>query len=734
MKLDPRLDAAARRQPAGRGPDDDLLSLRDLLAKLWAGRWILLATLTLVVGLAVLGVSRMQESYRATASVMFGTQTPKVIDLSDFLAEPAFSKDTLQNEVQVLRSTSLLERVIAQLRLQDSPTFNPALRPRIDSLWSRALARLASDSRASRLPDTAVGAARKSRQMVVEELRQNLTLTPLEGTRVIEISFATTDPDTSAAIVNTIADQYIVDQLVAKTDTMRAGIQWLTGRVAEARQQVRDAEDAVEALRAELAGDAGQGLGITEQQLAALNGALSAARNRSAEIAARHQRLVRGLADDTDLAAVPELRESGLITAYRTQAAELAERLETMTPSHPSVPQMRTELADLDAKIRAEAASIVAAIGTELDTARAQEAALAASVHDLETKALGQSREQIRLRQLQRDADASRLLYETMLKRLKETTEEVDLQEAGARILSPADPPLEPESARKHLIVAMAAALGALAGIGLVALRDQLDESVRSPGQIEEATGYAVLATIPAMRRRHRRDAVRLLRERPSSSLAESVRNLRTSLFYANGAHPPTVVLFTSSVPREGKSTTALLTALTGCQMGKSAIIVDCDLRKPAAAGPDLAAVLEGSAPLEDAIRVDPETGLHHLAPRPAPGAPYASPADILASAGFGALVRRLAEHYDLVVLDAPPALVVTDARVLSAISDTVVYAVRWGHTPRGAVLEGLRELRSVDAPIAGIVLTMIDEAHASRQAVDGYVYYKGRFRDYYRE
>ena len=729
MKLDHRLaEQAARRRPARTDDDDELLSLRDLLAKLWSGRWIVLGTMTLLVALAALGVSRMPDQYLATASVMFGTQKANVVDLEDILADPVFSKDTLQNEVQVLRSTSLLERVISELKLQDRPEFNPTLRPGSRLAWLR---RSASSDPA--------GSARKTRQLVVEELRRRLTLTPIEGTRVIEIGFLAPDPETAASVVNTIADQYIVDQLVAKTQATRSAIDWLTSRVAEARQQVRDAEGAVESLRAELAGEAGQGIGITEQQLGALNGALSAARSRTSEVEARHDRLQAALAPGGDMAGVSEFRASGLILTYRAEEADLAERLRSISPNHPAVPQLRAELADLRAKIRAEAESIAAASGSDLEAARAQEASLAASVHALETKALGQSREQIKLRQLDREAEASRLIYETMLNRLKETSEQVELQAADARILSPADAPLTPESERKQLILALAAAFGLLGGVGLVFLRDQLDASFRSPKQIEALTGYTVLATIPGIRRRRRGrpDAVRQLRERPSSSLAESVRNLRTSLLYASGAHPPTVLLFTSSVPGEGKTTTAMLTALTGCQMGKSAIIVDCDLhqraaRQPEAHGPGLRAVLDGSASLADAIHADPDTGLHFLAARPVAGAPYASPADILASEGFAALIRRLAEHYDLVVLDAPPALVVTDARILSAISDSVVYAVRWGRTPRGAVLEGLKELRSVDAPIAGIVLTMIDEARAARHAVDGYVYYRGRFRDYY--
>ena len=110
-----------------------------------------------------------------------------------------------------------------------------------------------------------------------------------------------------------------------------------------------------------------------------------------------------------------------------------------------------------------------------------------------------------------------------------------------------------------------------------------------------------------------------------------------------------------------------------------------------------------------------------------------ANAADVLASPDFRALVRTLSERYDLVVLDTPPALVVSDARILCTVADAVVYAVRWNHTPRGAVLEGLRELRSMNAPIAGIALTMLNEATASRYSLDGYVYYRGRFAGYYR-
>ena len=286
----------------------------------------------------------------------------------------------------------------------------------------------------------------------------------------------------------------------------------------------------------------------------------------------------------------------------------------------------------------------------------------------------------------------------------------------------------------------MAATLGAIAGVGLVFLLDHLNTTFRTAQEVAQATRRPVLASVPAVgSRRSRADLVRLLRERPSSRLAEAIRNLRTSLLFADLDRPPRVVLFTSSLPQEGKSTTSMLLALTSRQMGRSTIIVDCDLRQPSAGlslGADkgrlgLLSILDGTATLEEAIHVDPDSGLHVLLSGRDGARTPTSPADLLASARFAELVRVLEGHYDLVILDAPPALVLADARILSSLCDAVVYAVRWDSTPRDAVLDGLAELAAIDAPVAGIVLTMLNESRAARYASAGYGTYRRRFSRY---
>ena len=359
----------------------------------------------------------------------------------------------------------------------------------------------------------------------------------------------------------------------------------------------------------------------------------------------------------------------------------------------------------------------------------------------LEDRALEQSRNQVRLRQLDREAEASRVLYENFLGRLQETSQQEDLQAADAQIISPAEIPLFPESAAKKRTMILATILGAMLGVGVVFLLERLNNTFRSPLQLEDQTGENVLAVLPAVgSRSHRKDIIDHLRNKPSSSLAEAIRNLRTSILFSNVDQPPKVVMFTSSIPREGKSTTSMLLAMTSKQMGKSAIIVDCDLRLPSLSRlvdheddkPGLMGVLDGTAEVSKAIFQDPDTGLHMLMTKPVERHNAINAADVLSSRRFQDLIRALSEAYDLVVLDTPPTLVVTDARILTKMADAVIYAVRWDNTPRGAVQEGLKQLKSVNAPVTGLVLTMVNEARAARYSYDGYGYYEGRYKDYY--
>ena len=735
----------------------DVIDLRALFSLLWRGKYIILTSILIAGILGLLIISDLEPRYKASATVMFDIQKTNVINLSDVVVDQEFSKDTLQNQIQILRSKGLIERVIADQKLDRIAEFNPTLRVEKETIVSRVKNTLAVPPELKTVlmnigiisppppPLSEEVRARRERLAIVENVREGLSLNPILGSRVIDVSFTSGNPDLSSRIVNAIAEQYIVDQLDAKLDATRAATSWLTDRVTELQTRVEQSEADVEAARSRLSLEAGQGLGITQQQLEALNGSLALTRSRVSEVEAQYNRLRDAMSRGMDIGAIPEFRDSSLIQRYRDQESDLQSQesvlITTVPEGHPSLTRLRTQLSDLRTNIEIEAQRIIAAIKIDLDSLMAQEADLIAEVRDLETKALDQSANEVELRQLEREAQANRVLYESFLGRQQETSAQEDLQGADARVLSSAEPPNGPESQRERRTLILSLILGAVAGTGIVFLLDRLNNTFRSPNQIVEMTGENVLATIPAGGNRMKRpEVVTLLREKPNGALAESVRNLRTSILFSNLDKPPKVVMFTSSVPREGKSTTSMMMAMTSRQMGKSAIIVDCDLRMPALAKllqvnddqPGLLSVMEGTAQVRDALYRDEETGLHVLMAKPNERPAQINAADILASKKFHDLVAALSQQYDLVILDTPPTLVVTDARIVSKVADAIVYAVRWDETPREAVVEGLNELKSIDAPITGIVLTMVNEVKASKYAYDGYSYHKGRYRDYY--
>ncbi|QDL94729.1 hypothetical protein FDP22_22925 (plasmid) [Paroceanicella profunda] len=753
-----RIEYPARmvpRPPQEEPEAEDLIDLRALFLTLWRGKWIVMVCVFIAAVLSILAVSQMPPRFYAGAKVFFDPPQLNVIDLTSVMTNPEFDQDSLQNQVEILSSTTLIDRVAQKLDLKALPEFNPMLQDGPSLIDTIKDALLPGSLKAKLMdlgvmsppapPMSAEQSAAIERLLVIDQVRNHLILTPVVNSRVIEIGFTSENAERAAKVVNTMAGEYIYLQLDAKLDATRDATNWLSVRVDELRDRVQEAEEAVESTRSDLALAGGQGLEVSQQQLDDLNGELAVTRNNLLALEARYNRVSDSMATGADYGAVSEFRNSPVIQNYRAQESELLSRRALLAPTvkagHPALQRLDAQLGEIRRNLQKEGERIARALRSDLEAAQEQETALVAQVRQLEEKVLEQSGKQVRLRQLEREAEASRVLYENFLNRMKETAEQQDLQTADARVLSPAEVPLNPGSGRKKVIVLGATMLGGFIGIGVVFLLEHLNNTFRNPRQVEALTGLGVLSTLPtAGNKKKRIDVLAAVRSRPNSGLAEAIRNLRTSILYSNVDHPPRVVMFTSTTPKEGKTTTSMLVAMASRQMGRSAIIVDCDLRLPALATlieqddgrPGLLSVLEGVASVDDARFVDEETGLHVLMARASERKAHINAADILASNRFRALVNDLAAAYDLVILDTPPALVVTDARIISSHADAVVYAVRWDHTPRGAVLEGLRELRSVNAPLAGIVLTMVNETKAGKYAYDSYGYYKGKYTDYY--
>ncbi|MGR3573093.1 GNVR domain-containing protein [Brevirhabdus sp.] len=351
------------------------------------------------------------------------------------------------------------------------------------------------------------------------------------------------------------------------------------------------------------------------------------------------------------------------------------------------------------------------------DRARARLTQLIRLEQDLSARIARQSDDSVALGQYEREAEASRLIYEHFLTRLKETAVQKGLQQADSRMLSPAEPPIAPARPRRSLIALMAGLLGLMLAALTIALREGGRDSFRTDEELSAATGRPVLGQslrLPRGLFRRRRGVLSQILTRPQSAAAEAIRNLRTSLFLQSQS-PPQVVMVTSSLPGEGKTTLTLGLAQNIAGLGRRVLVIEGDIRKrvfasyfPAGARPvaggTLLCVLKGM-PLAEAVR--PHAGLKADVLLAAPS--RSNPADLLATRQFRDLIADARRDYDCILIDTPPVLAVPDARLVAELADAVLYAVHWDKTSARVLRQGLRALSSARVRLAGLVLTRVD-------------------------
>ncbi|MEL7453785.1 MAG: GNVR domain-containing protein, partial [Pseudomonadota bacterium] len=590
-----------------------------------------------------------------------------------------------------------------------------------------------------------------SRTAVERRLVSGLDLTPIPGTRVILIEYTSTDRQHSADVANSIARQYLTVQADVKQDDLAASLDLIGVRVEELRQKLAVSQTEVEQARITFSEEQGQSVEVTELQLSAINGSLAQLQLEMATTARSLERARSALEVGTDLWIVQDFRENALIREFRrTEIALLDELAGIEAISGPQASSREraiigARLEEVRRNTRTEAGYVVDALEFTLGSLRQQEEELLGMIRDLEVITIRQTAGELTIDRLQREALANQTLYESFLNRMNEISEQAELQTADARIISAANTPQWPNRTLRETAAIAAAGAGLLLAAVLILFRERINNSFHDPSDLQGETGIPTLAAIPQLsRRKNAKQLIASYLQDPNGVLAEAIRNLRTSVLFSDPKKRPKVIMCTSSVPSEGKSGTSLLLGVASQALGQSAIVVGCDLRKypySSLLGAEkrgkrsdkdkkpvgLMTLLSGDCELDDAVYVEPSSGLHilaHLSSEPV----VASPADIVASERFVELIDQLRAKYDLVILDTPPAIAVTDARLVGRVADAVIYLVKWNATSRNAVRVGLREIRSLDARLVGCAMTLVPQRRASKYT-DNEFYYKVQYQ-----
>ncbi|HUZ62505.1 MAG TPA: AAA family ATPase [Acetobacteraceae bacterium] len=681
--------------------------------------------------LAWIALSRTPPRYTATGTVLYDPRAYTARVLKSILRVDPTTDAVMQSQAEILQSLGIAQQVADRMHLADRPEFNAMLAP------PSALARLIGTVqhllgrfRPPPPPDNAAIAA-----AVDQAVQAAIHAVPLRNSRVLAVSFAAENPAVAAKAANLVMQAYIDGQMARKTAVMRRATAWMQHRVIELRAHVAKTEGRIAAFRAQAGLAQGVRAGLTTERISRLDADLVQAKADLARAQAAEDAL-HGGAGEAARAAL-----SGSVVTLRAEQARLAGELQSFRarfgPDYPRVVALRRQLAAATAATAAETGRVRAAARARLRAAVMRVADLSRALADAQAQQGANAWAEIPLRAMRQDAAAARSLLQAVLGRIQQTAQQGAIEKPDARILSRALPPGAPSWPPRALLLAAATAFGLFFGLMLVALLEVADNTFRSGEDVRAALALPCLALVPQIRRAAlgRLPLPDYVARRPLSPFAEQMRTLRAALWL--GAARPRLVAITAARPSEGKTITTLALARSAAMNGERVIVLDCDMRQPslgrmmgAGSGPGLIDHLAGAASLAQIIRHDPLTGLSYIVA----GAAEAKSLGLFMSAPMTALLKQLQDAYDLVLLDAPPALAMADARIVAHLADATVLCIRWRDTPRRVAQDALDKLAEAGVQVAGAVLTRVDaRAHVRSGFVDSEVYHP-RYGGYVRE
>ncbi len=742
------------------------LSIPHVLNILKRRKYLILGIVLAGAAWATVYSNSLTPLYSAETNLVVEPSRQRVLNVESVVSSLRPDYYTNETEAAVLGSREIARKVVVKLNLIESPLFNPSLRPKNKSLisvitspfktaasaavtWAQDLAtggRHSAEKLAKRTE--ALAKAQKTPEQLRDEAVEEATdlflyglkVLPAQRSRVITARFSSPDPAMAMLASNTIADIYVLEQLESKGRATSRASEWLNQRAQELRNRVIASERRLEEFRRKSGIVEVGGASVYARQRAELDSQLVAARGKRAEAEARFSQVQRLLSQGANAESIAAVLDSPLIQKLREQESlimrKISELKTQLREGHPRMVLAENEIKDLRGKIESEVKKIVTNLKSETEIAVVREKNLNDEISRIQVKLDEQHEAEVSLRAIESEVKANKQLYETILARLKETgVQDQSLQEADARIISRAVEPASPYYPRKNFIIVSATLISLVLGVGLAVLLEFFDKGFRSIYQLEAYTGLPTLGIVPLVpgaKARHKK-AHEVAADQPGSAFGEAIRTLRTSLMLANVDHPPKTVLVTSAVPGEGKTSTALALAAMASRSGQKCVVIDCDIRHPSvhtnlscANERGLSDYLAGRCQLSDVIEVEPRYGIRYITA----GSYVPNPPDLLGAPKMRELLRRLSDVFDLVILDAPPLLAVSDTLVLVRYVDRTAFVVRWVKTARQNVLLALRQAVEAGASVAGLILTQVDLRKQSQYDSTDAGYYQ--YHNYY--
>lgn len=754
---------------------DGFIDLERLAAA--ARRQVKVVALFAALGLA-LGVVYLlftPSIYTASTRILLDDSLTKFAEDRQTPPAGAQADSMVLSEVEILKSARLARAVVDAEKLQDNDVFlNP---PRSPYAWFKSTVKAALGIFAEPRP-ASTGSARDARTgRAIGLLQSGLAAERVGRSLVIELSFSASDPKLAGSIARAYADAYLADHLNANFDATQRATVWLQGRLDDLRESSQAAAMAVEKYRAENGLTAARGELMSDQQLSDLNSQLILAQADTANALARYTQfksiIDSGPQNAVKNATVPiEKGSSGnnsaVLTELRTRYLGMTKREQDISTrfgeDHPQAVALRREEADVTRQMFGELKRLTESYRNEYEVAKSREASLRANVGELSDRSSQSGKSEVRLRDLEQKSQALATLYQAFLARYEEASQQRSFPIAQARVISQADNPVSASSPRKTMALALSLVLGLFAGAGVGALQEFRERFFRTADDVRNALDVKFLGYLPIIGPRlaaaakvnggeaetgdqPRRSVAetatpRILRvaiNAPSSSFAETLRNVKLATDVVLQRTPCKVIGFVSVLPHEGKTTAAANFAGLLAANGSKTLLIDGDLRNPGLTrglpvAPErglVEAIVGGEQRWRNTILVDKKTKLAIL-PAVIRGR-LSHTSELISGPGMRDLIEAARKSFDYIVVDLPPLGPVVDAKAFAPLADGFVLVAEWGVTPRALVRSALQAEPQIAAKTLGIVLNKTDIKKLPRYgSFGGAEQYLDRYTSYY--
>jgi polysaccharide biosynthesis transport protein len=694
--------------------EESKLALLDHWRSIKKRKWPVLGLATALAALGAAVAFSMTPIYRSTATVLIEPGKPKFLSMEDMLGGAMQTKEHYQTQVEILKSREVALRTVNSMKLWTDAQFDPRKSDLSTTAKLKSMVGLSAaqqDWTDEALADSAV-----------KPLMLNLTVEPVRLSQLVKVSFDSSDSKLSARVANDIASNYIDSDRDAKFKLAQSLNGWLEKRATTLRENLLASEKALQSYREEkgLINLSGSAQGLAGMQISEANQRLAEARVKRMQLEGTYNMVAN--TGNSDYSNVPGVANNPAvqIAVQQEGAAQklVAELSETLGANHTKMQEAQSSLASAQRYLAQQRRTAARSLVQEYTLARQAEKSLETALASATGGVQDVNRKEFQLQVLEREVSSNKQLYDLFMGRAKEMDAGSDLQAAVARVVDPAVVTTTPVRPNKGQIILVAFVLGLMIGAMGAVLLERMDNTIKGSESAEIKLQQPVLAVLPALTGEALENVATLFIREPNSHHAEAIRTARTGIQLSDVDQRHRLIMVTSSVPAEGKTSTSINLALALAQT-KRTLLIDADMRRPqvgvrlgmAANAKGLSNLVTGSSTLKDCVHQIEGSSLLVMPSGDVPP----NPLDLLVSQRFKDVLRHLQPQLDFIIIDTPPVELVSDALAVAPMVTSTIYVVRATETPVPVIRKGLSRLQRSGANIMGVIVNGLNFDDAQR-------------------